>query len=356
MSMTKLRRVWFQVHLWLAVSLCLLLVPLGLTGVVLAWPQQFNAWSNPPPRASGQATLAPSAYFDAAKAALPEGARLGILTLPAHDGQPVSVATQLRRGPPGERRQPARVVFLEPATAKVIAVRAPGSPVFSFSHEFHENLMIRGWGRQAVGVLGVVMLILSLTGIWLWWPRGAFAKGFAWRRAPGTMMNLHYLTGFWISVPLAIVSVTGIFLSFPGLLGGEAEPPRTSPAAAPRSAPPLSADEAAAQAVAFAPGSSLASLAQPTGAGPWRASVIDAGHKRDLDVTSNGVVKPAAPRGAGADAALTNRLVHLGGYNRVWKWLVTLTGLLPLLLAITGVYTWGKLELRKARMRRQQAT
>ena len=60
------------------------------------------------------------------------------------------------------------------------------------------------------------MLILSLTGIWLWWPRAAsFVPGLRWRRAPYTSTNLHHTLGFWISIPLAVVSLTGIYLSFP---------------------------------------------------------------------------------------------------------------------------------------------
>ena len=61
------------------------------------------------------------------------------------------------------------------------------------------------------------MLILSLTGIWLWWPRnGGFLRGLRWRRVGRALsFNLHHLLGFWISIPLAVVSVTGIYLGFP---------------------------------------------------------------------------------------------------------------------------------------------
>src|SRR6185503_12885296 len=72
------------------------------------------------------------------------------------------------------------------------------------------------YGRQIIGWTGVGMLVLSLTGIWLWWPRaGAVWRGVQWHRTPHTTANLHHLLGFWISVPLAIVSLTGIYLSFP---------------------------------------------------------------------------------------------------------------------------------------------
>jgi uncharacterized iron-regulated membrane protein len=40
-------------------------------------------------------------------------------------------------------------------------------------HVLHENLTISEYdGRQIVGWVGTDMLIMSLTGLRLWWPRG----------------------------------------------------------------------------------------------------------------------------------------------------------------------------------------
>jgi uncharacterized iron-regulated membrane protein len=60
------------------------------------------------------------------------------------------------------------------------------------------------------------MLIMSLTGLWLWWPRGSdLLRALRWKRSTRFTFNLHHLLGFWISIPLAVVSLTGIYLSFP---------------------------------------------------------------------------------------------------------------------------------------------
>ena len=368
------RRAWFQIHLWLGLLSTLLLIPIGLTGIVLAWPSQFNSWANPAPHASGQATLPLSAYLAAGRQAL-DGARIGAVTLPARAGAPVAVATEVRRGPPpaapqaqsqeGARaggagpaaaspapaRTPRRIVYLEPATAKVLEISPQSSAIFDVSRAFHESLMVRGWGRPFVGVLGVVLLILSLSGLWLWWPRGAFKKAFAWKRTPGTMMNLHHVVGFWLSIPLAIVSATGVFLSFPSLLGAPPRPPAV--AARPSAGPSmLTIDEVGAKATGFSPTAKLASITLPSGANPWRATVIADGRKVNLQIDDKtGAVSVASPPRPTGDVALTNRLIHEGGYSSIWKWLVTLTGLLPLLLGVTGAYTWVKLEMRKARAR-----
>ena len=50
-------------------------------------------------------------------------------------------------------------------------------------HVLHENLTISEYnGRQIVGWVGTDMLIMSLTGLRLWWPRGGrFLRGYARR-------------------------------------------------------------------------------------------------------------------------------------------------------------------------------
>jgi len=67
-----------------------------------------------------------------------------------------------------------------------------------------------------VGWAGVGMLVLSLTGLWL---SGRATACFAQRcagAAPAmpSISNLHYLLGFWIALPLTLVSFTGIYPRF----------------------------------------------------------------------------------------------------------------------------------------------
>jgi len=122
------------------------------------------------------------------------------------------------RGEGGGGRPRLVTVYLDPPSARVLDVVNFRSSFFGFLHRFHENLTVPDYsGRAIVGWAGVGMLILSLTGLWLWWPRnGVFRAGLRWRRAgDASMGNLHYLLGFWIALPLTLVSVTGIYLSFP---------------------------------------------------------------------------------------------------------------------------------------------
>ena len=58
---------------------------------------------------------------------------------------------------------------------------------------------------------GVLIIVLSvLPGLWLWWPvTGSVRRGFRWRRQNSTNANLHHQMGFWIAIPLAMLSFTG---------------------------------------------------------------------------------------------------------------------------------------------------
>src|SRR4029079_11881058 len=134
----------------------------------------------------------------------------------ADEGRPVMV---MARGAPRADGGLTRFVnvYLDPPTARTLDVVDFRSSLIGWLHRFHENLTIPEYsGRAIVGWAGVGMLILSLTGIWLWWPRnGAFVPGLRWGRAAYTTTNLHHLFGFWISIPLAVVAATGIYLGFP---------------------------------------------------------------------------------------------------------------------------------------------
>ena len=71
-------------------------------------------------------------------------------------------------------------------------------------------------GRQIVGWIGVVLLVAAVSGMWLWWPRrevGLAALG--WRRGLKVSANIHHVGGVWIALPLIVVTVTGIYISFP---------------------------------------------------------------------------------------------------------------------------------------------
>jgi len=367
----QLRRLWLNVHLWIALSLVALLVPISISGGLLVWHDEIDSVINPKRYAvSGpQVALQPSEYLAKAEAAVvndPTKPRASALRYP-EPGWPVRVV--MRAQPREEGARPRLLnVYLDPPTGKVLDVVDFRVSLFGFLHVFHENLIIPEYsGRQMVGWAGVGMLILSLTGIWLWWPRGGnFLRGLRWQRSSLFTFNLHHLLGFWISLPLAVVSATGIYLSFPQTARDAMSSitPMTPQGQrgfggqiAQRTA--FTADQALAAALKAEPNGKPVALFLPVQQRErpltWRTQISRAGSGDIVTVTTDDqsakTSLPAVPL-SGDRAASWVRWIHEGSRGgSVWAIVVTLTGIFPTIFAITGIIMW----LRKRSDRKEMA-
>ena len=227
-----LRKLWFQIHKWIGLLLAIMIIPLSLSGAALVWHDWLDETVNPQRyvvSASGP-LLAPSAYVASARKAIEPGGRISTLRYPEHGGPVVVTAIEgVQQGGPPRRTN----VWIDPATGAVLDVAVGNADVVRFLHGLHGSFFIPGIGRQIVGWLGVAMLISALTGLWLWWPAiGRWTRGLRWKRARNFDANLHHQMGFWIAIPLTMLSFTGIWISFPiffaALTGPSADAQRMS--------------------------------------------------------------------------------------------------------------------------------
>jgi len=379
----RLRTVWWTFHRWIGVGLAVLLVPIAFSGALLVWHDELDAVVHPGRYAvTGKQVVQPSAYLASAGATLEAGLQASAVRFPESEGWPVIVTV---RGPARAEGGPPRTVnvYLDPPTARVLDVVDFRSSWYGWMHRFHENLTIPEYsGRSIVGWVGVGMLIMALTGIWLWWPRtGTFLPGLRWRRAAYTTTNLHHLIGFWISIPLAVVSFTGVYLGFPQTarqtmsaiapMAPQGQRPGFGPIARDTR---LTLDTALAAALASEPGTRASVIFLPTGGANtsergrarggevqvqgtqeqrardsgaiWRVQLRKADSLEITAVTvddrTSAVARQRDPL-AGDRAAQWIRWIHEGGRGGpVWSFVVFLTGVCPLVFAITGVTMWWR--------------
>jgi uncharacterized iron-regulated membrane protein len=372
---TKFRRAFLAMHRWVAIGLFLLLVPVSLSGALLVYHDELDTLLNPARYAiSGKEMLPPSAYLKSAAAAVEAspgtGLQVSILRYPESEWMPVTV---IARGRPAEGGGPPVIVtiYLDPPSARVLDTSVFRTSFFGFLHRFHENLTIPQYsGRAIVGWVGVAMLLLSLSGIYLWWPRhGRFLPGMRWRRTVHVDNNLHHLLGFWISLPLAFVSLTGIYLSFPpqardlmsSLVPMTPPAPRTGFGPVARQTA-LTPDRALATAQAAAPQLRPAALFLPAAAREgatnpslsWRIqmrSVDDEIATITVDDATGTATRVADPL-TGDRAAQWIRRLHEGSHSgAIWRAVVLLTGVFPTVLGVTGIIVW----LRRRRIKRRIA-
>ena len=355
-----MRSLWLQVHLWLGLTLGVVGALLGVSGCILVYDHEIDAWLHPARYAVGGSgnALALADYARIAERAVGEKARAGMIRLPDRTIGPVVVFV---RGNGGFQR-----IYIDPADGDVLD-RADGRDLVAWMHNFHESLMLREYrGRELVGVVGIAMLVSSLSGIYLWWPAGRLRRDtFGFRRGFALHRNLHYTVGFWGALVLAMLSFTGIFLGFPeggrivvAAFGKVSPSPRGFLSAAGEGGP-ISVDEAAGIARAQYPGSQVTSAGLPAGPrGVYRIGLrtdSDANARQGpslfIDPRTRDILHRVDPatRGAGDTFLVWQRILHEGSAGGEAGRLVTfLGGLMPPVLMVTGLLIW----IRKRRARR----
>ena len=353
----QLRALWLQVHKWIGLTLAVLIIPISVTGSALVWHDWLDAQLEPQRhQALGPAALPASAYASAASAALGPDER--ITSLRFNDaGKPVLAVAQKPAQGPG---RPERInVWLDPRDASIVDQASASAGVVRVLHVLHGSMMIPGgWGRPIVGWVGVFMFVSCLTGIWLWWPlAGGFRSGLRWKRRNTLNANLHYMTGFWILIPLAMLSATGAWISFPCVFSAfESGPPRDGPGGG-RGGPsqPLaetrtSVDAALAAATPQATGA-LLSIGWPTDRkAEWTIQFETDGSPAEVKVSdADATALPSEPPRPETLARKMRRWHDGTDMGPVWQAVIFLGGIIPALLSITGIVIWAR--ARKARRR-----
>jgi uncharacterized iron-regulated membrane protein len=114
------------------------------------------------------------------------------------------------------------VALLNPWTGEVLRRGADSLRAFVRSTtEVHVNLTAPAFGKWAVDIANAAFVFLGLSGLWIWWPRQwrwkALRSSVAFRldlRGKARDWNWHNALGFWFLLPLLIVAVSGLALSF----------------------------------------------------------------------------------------------------------------------------------------------
>ncbi len=360
----RLRAFWVQVHLWLGLTLGTVGVLIGLSGSILVYDHEIDAQLNPQRYAiSGPQIALPYAeYAQRAEAALEGRARATGIRLPDQAPGPVMVFARAKAD-----AGPFLRVYLDPPTGAVLDT-ASGRDWLGWLHSFHESLTLREWkGREIVGVIGIAMLISSLSGIYLWWPAGRLrVRALGFRRGFALHRNLHYTFGIWGALVLATLSFTGLFLAYQdagrsvvAAFGKVSPSPRGLQSAA-GSGDAIALDEAVAIAQTRVANASVIGLGLPAGPrGVYRVNLREAGDASARSTTvvfidpRSGAVLQAVDRttrGGGDTFLAWQRMLHEGSaFGFTWRFLVFLGGLLPALMMVTGLTMWLRRHKRRER-------
>jgi uncharacterized iron-regulated membrane protein len=409
--MNAFRNLLFQIHLWVGLCLGVFFILLGLSGSLLVYPQLLQGAAEPPPAATATgAKLSLEQIIDAARQASPraEGMAATVM-LPAQAGGAIGVQFNAQRGGAGEGRDAggrggrrggrgagnardgangaraeggvgrggpqggrggpaAPILYLDPVSGQVLTTRTQSPPaLLGVAHQMHEAMLLGGTGRTLVAWLGVGMLFLGLSGLYLWWPKtGQWKNAFIVRRkARGVRLwrEIHGMTGIWFWLVFLFVTLTSIPLGFPSVLAivtGSAARPQGPPAqpsvAVPADGTRLPLDHLLADAAKEA-GAQPVTLTVPAQA-DRPVTISFEGQERGgtaFNPYSGDVMAIPGASAQGLNRGTIEQWHGGAGFGPVWKFLVFLTGFLPLIFVSTGALMWLKKRQNRNENRRTAA-
>ncbi|PLY41360.1 hypothetical protein CSZ94_16170 [Janthinobacterium sp. ROICE36] len=227
-----------KLHLYAGLWFGALFVLLGLTGSAIAWMPELDAWLNP--TLLQASTPAPGQVFQVTPrtlqavvdtlAADPAYGKPAQLNPPA-DARDVYVASYRQPGKPSTFSQAiVRQVMVDPYTLQVKGERDWGRfgltrpLLMSGMFHLHRYLLSGDVGKTITGISGVALLLMALSGIYLWWPRLQWS---AIRRAltvshGGSWPRFHYTfhkaAGFFAAPVLVVIAFSGMYFNLPQLV------------------------------------------------------------------------------------------------------------------------------------------
>ena len=237
--MKLFRKIIFWCHLAIGVSAGVIILVMSVTGVLLAYDKQITAWAD----LRDYHLTAPS----------PAASRLPMETLLAKASEsgatPITITLRAEASAPiAFGVNGGRSVFVNPYTGDVLGEGSKRTHAFfRFVTDWHRWLGANGenraTARAVTGACNFGFLFIVVSGFYLWWPRSptwAHFKNILWFRrgilGKARDFNWHNVIGFWSLVPLFLVVISGVVISYQWAgnlvyrVVGEAPPPRQTPA------------------------------------------------------------------------------------------------------------------------------
>ncbi len=363
-------QVWFRLH-WLAgISAGVVLAVVGFTGAMIGCEEPLLRALNPEYRitpAPNTTPLPPSALVGIAASAHPD---LSVRAFLWH-GDDTPVAVRLARA--GALRGGTRVA-VDPYSGKLMRPER-GRDFLEFSEQLHRRLAAGDIGRRIVGISTALLILMSITGLILRWPRRPHRLRFWLKpdfsmRGRGLLRNLHSVAGTWVLVLFLLASLTGLWWSWDfyrdalNHWAGISGPLRRPPLSAGNSDKPLVSPDIAWTAFRTAvPNATEATLTlthakhEPV---QVRYLTTASPHERAFDTMRiSAATGQLISREAYADQPRGRRFIaslfplHSGSFfGAPGRWLMAFASLLMPLFALSGIWLWFWRRRNAARSKR----
>jgi uncharacterized iron-regulated membrane protein len=206
-QMGALYRTLWRWHFYASLFVIPFIIMLSITGAIYLFKPQIDSFEECNFRnLPTQSVVSPSAQVDAALAAFP-GSTLNHYRLPTKSEDAALIHLAL----PGSEEM--RDVFVSPQ-GKVVGSLDPELRIASLMSNIHSSLLIGEFGSWLVELAASWAIVMILTGLYLWLPKGGTSKrrlaGVLWPRRQSLLRDMHAVTGFWVAGLALVLLVSGL--------------------------------------------------------------------------------------------------------------------------------------------------
>lgn len=367
------RRVWLNFHLYLGLSIGLVFVLAGLTGSLLVFYVEIDEYLNPELHISIETAQQPKQNYESWLQALnqthPERTGAWRIELPRHE-QAMATARYYKPQETAHLHFAPYMVSINPYTAEIVSNRFWGQSLMTWLYDLHYTLLLDKTGKTIMGIIGGVLLILLVTGIYLWLPAPN-----KWRTAltfkqhssmPRFIFDLHKLNGVYGFVLLLLLILTGILLELPDTvnplinqLSPLYQPPKLT--STPQQTARISVDEAVNIALQHYPQTQLRWIETPSNKeGTYRIMLYQNGEPSLrfpktmlwIEQYTGQILAIRDPKQQNAGDTFITWLhpLHSGEIaGLTGRWLIFISGFIPAALYVTGIIRWRQKTAVKTR-------
>ncbi|MES2288561.1 MAG: PepSY domain-containing protein [Pseudomonadota bacterium] len=197
------RTIW-RWHFYAGLFVIPFVIILSVTGGIFLFKPQLDRWQERAFQNQPQAgAVAPSQQVDAALAAFADG-HFDSYRLPAQPGDAPVVHLGLDDGT-------MRDVYVSPQ-GRVLGSIDPETLISATVSRIHGQLLGGKVGAWVVETAGSWAIVMVMSGLYLWWPRGRGIAGVLWPRFSRRAFwrDLHAVTGFWVAGLAMVLLVTAL--------------------------------------------------------------------------------------------------------------------------------------------------
>ena len=216
------KKIWFKVHLVLGLLAGIILLIVGITGAILSFEKEILRAINKDSYMvviPNTQSLSTKVLLERFQVKLPD-AKINSLSFSSD----INESVVINIAGTGDVKTVRRGInhFVNPYTAEILPPLV-GKEFFSFNENLHRWLAFGGEsreiGKQVVAISTVALIILSITGVIIYWGRikRSFFKSFTFttkHHGRAFLSTMHSAVGMWVLPFYLLASLTGLYWSY----------------------------------------------------------------------------------------------------------------------------------------------